>query len=113
MPRISLIHATPVAVDPVVAAFRANWPEAEVYNLLEDSLAPDLDSAGELDDAMTARFLRLGRYAADCGADGILFTCSAFGASIEAVAQALKPMPVLKRTKRCSPTPLVRGQRSA
>lgn len=96
MPRISLIHATPVAVEPVVAAFRAHWPEADVYNLLEDSLAPDLDRAGKLDDAMSARFLRLGRYAADCGADAILFTCSAFGTCIEAVAAELKPMPVLK-----------------
>lgn len=95
-PRISLIHATPVAVEPVVAAFRALWPEADVYNLLEDSLAPDLDRAGKLDEAMTERFLRLGRYAADCGADGILFTCSAFGACIESVATELKAMPVLK-----------------
>ncbi|MBO6948917.1 MAG: arylsulfatase [Rhodospirillales bacterium] len=95
-PRISLVHATPVAVEPVVGAFRRLWPEADVYNLLEDSLAPDLDRAGALDDAMTDRFMRLGRYAADCGADGILFTCSAFGACIEAVADALKPMPVLK-----------------
>ncbi|MGJ3260993.1 MAG: aspartate/glutamate racemase family protein [Rhodospirillales bacterium] len=95
-PRISLIHATPVAVEPVVGAFRALWPDADVYNMLEDSLAPDLDRAGKLDEAMTERFLRLGRYAADCDADGILFTCSAFGACIEAVARDLKPMPVLK-----------------
>jgi hypothetical protein len=45
---------------------------------------------------MTDRFLTLARYAASCGADGILFTCSAFGPCIDACAQALAPMPVLK-----------------
>ena len=53
MPRIALIHATPVAVAPVGDAFQRLWPEAVAYNLLEDSLAADLESAGELDAPMT------------------------------------------------------------
>jgi hypothetical protein len=96
MTRIALIHATPVAIGPVAAAFAELWPEAEVYNLLEDSLAPDLERAGRIDDAMTERFRRLALYARDCGADGILFTCSAFGTAIEAAAADLAPLPVLK-----------------
>jgi hypothetical protein len=40
--------------------------------------------------------LQLGRYAAGTGADAILFTCSAFGPCIEAVARAQAAMPVLK-----------------
>jgi hypothetical protein len=96
MTRIALIHATPVAIGPVAAAFAELWPEAEVYNLLEDSLAPDLERAGRIDDAMTERFRRLAAYARDCGADGILFTCSAFGTSVEAAAADLAPLPVLK-----------------
>lgn len=95
-PRIALIHATPVAIAPVAAAFARLWPEAAVHNLLEDSLAPDLERAGVLDEAMTRRFVTLARYVAECGADGILFTCSAFGAAIEAAAAALAPLPVLK-----------------
>ncbi len=94
--RIALIHATPVAVPPVVEAFARLWPEAEVCNLLEDSLAPDLERASGLDERMISRFIRLARYAEDCGADGILFTCSAFGAAIEAAAKELAPLPVLK-----------------
>ncbi len=94
-PRIALIHATPVAIEPIVAAFRRNWPEAQTTNLLEDSLASDLSRDGRITDAMHERFVRLARYAVDCGADAVLFTCSAFGTSIERAAQAV-PVPVLK-----------------
>ncbi|MEH2623333.1 Asp/Glu/hydantoin racemase [Bradyrhizobium sp. AZCC 1719] len=65
-------------------------------NLLDDSLSADLARDGGLTDAMTERFLRLGRYAVGTGSDAILFTCSAFGPCIEAVARAHAPMPVLK-----------------
>ena len=96
MNRIALIHATPVAMSPIAEAFQRLWPDADVFNLLEDALSTDLARSGRLDDAMTDRFRRLARYAADCGADSILFTCSAFGPCIEVVAEDLKPMPVLK-----------------
>jgi len=94
--RIALIHATPLAIEPVVAAFRRLWPEAEAYSLLEDSLAPDLARAGRLDASMVERFRRLAAYATDCGADAILFTCSAFGPAIERAAEDQAPRPVLK-----------------
>ena len=45
---------------------------------------------------MTERFLILARYAAGCGANGILLTCSAFGPCIEGCARELAPLPVLK-----------------
>jgi aspartate/glutamate racemase len=45
---------------------------------------------------MHARFAHLGAYAFATGADAILFTCSAFGPCIEAVAHAHAPKPVLK-----------------
>ena len=69
-------------------------------NLLDDSLSADLARDGRLKDAMTERFRALGRYAAATGADAILFTCSAFGPCIEAVARAHAPMPCSSRTRR-------------
>jgi maleate cis-trans isomerase len=45
---------------------------------------------------MTARFRTLGDYAAGTGSAAILFTCSAFGPCIEAVAADHGGMPVLK-----------------
>jgi Asp/Glu/hydantoin racemase len=111
MPRISLIHATPVAIAPVVTAFMMEWPAADVFNLLEDSLPGDLQAAGKIDDTIISRFKRLADYAADTGADGILFTCSAFGTAIEAAATAHAPMPVLKPNEAMFEEALTLGNR--
>jgi Asp/Glu/hydantoin racemase len=94
--RITLIHALKHSIVPIESSFARLWPEARLMNLLDDSLSADLARDGRLSDAMTERFLSLGRYAAATGADAILFTCSAFGPCIEAVARAHAPMPVLK-----------------
>ncbi|MDE2372176.1 MAG: arylsulfatase [Burkholderiales bacterium] len=97
MPRIALIHALAHSVAPINAAFERDWPEALRMNLLDDSLSADLArSAAGLDAAMHERFRRLGDYAVDCGADALLFTCSAFGPCIDAVAQRHGRLPVLK-----------------
>ncbi len=97
MTRIALIHALAHSVDPINTAFARDWPEAVRMNLLDDSLSADLARGGRgLDEAMHERFQRLAQYAVDTGAQGILFTCSAFGPCIEAVARRHAPMPVLK-----------------
>lgn len=93
--RIALIHALRVSMAPIGDSFARLWPEASLVNLLDDSLSADLARAGALDAAMTERFLILARYAAGTGADGILFTCSAFGPCIEACARELTALPVL------------------
>ena len=94
--RIALIHALKHSIVPIETSFARLWPDAVLMNLLDDSLSADLARDGRLTEAMTQRFLSLGRYAASTGADAILFTCSAFGPCIEAVARAQAPMPVLK-----------------
>ena len=94
--RIALIHALRHSPPPIEAAFKAAWPEATLMNLLDDSLSADLAKTGQLDQVMTDRFLNLSRYAVGTGADAILFTCSAFGPCIEAVAAERGAMPVLK-----------------
>jgi Asp/Glu/hydantoin racemase len=94
--RIALIHALRHSIQPIEAAFARIWPEARLANLLDDTLSADLARDGAITPAMTRRFLTLARYAADQGARGILFTCSAFGPCIEACARELAPMPVLK-----------------
>ena len=96
MPRIALIHALAHSPPPINAALARDWPEAERMNLLDDSLSADLARSGRLDQAMTRRFLALADYCVDQGADAILFTCSAFGPCIAAVAARHAGLPVLK-----------------
>lgn len=96
MPRIALIHALVHSPPPINEALARDWPQAERMNLLDDSLSADLARLGRLDDTMTARFIVLADYAVSTGADGILFTCSAFGPCIEAVARRHAGIPVLK-----------------
>ncbi|MBY0268941.1 MAG: aspartate/glutamate racemase family protein [Burkholderiales bacterium] len=109
-PRIALIHATPLAIDPIVAAFGRLWPEARTTNLLDDSLSADLAAEGRLTDAMIGRFLALSRYVQGSGADAILFTCSAFGPAIEATAAAMT-IPVLKPNEAMLDEALAAGSR--
>ena len=95
--RIALIHALTHSIAPINDAFVQTWPDATRVNLLDDSLSADLAvNSGVLDEAMHLRFETLADYAVNCGADGILFTCSAFGSCIERVARKHASISVLK-----------------
>lgn len=95
VPRIALVHAMPVAIDPVAYVFRELWPQARITHLLDDSLPADLTAAGSITPAIVDRFINLARYSESCGANAVLFTCSAFGTAIEAAKRAVR-VPVLK-----------------
>ncbi|OYU87843.1 MAG: arylsulfatase [Bradyrhizobiaceae bacterium PARB1] len=94
-PRIVLLHATPVAMEPIRNAFAQRWSAAETINLLDDGLSIDRAREADLSEAMIDRFVSFGRYAHRTGADGILITCSAFGPAIDRLIAEL-PIPVLK-----------------
>ena len=93
--RVVLIHAVPMAIEPIKCAFDELWPEPEIVNLFDDSLSIDRAKSNVLTTDMEKRFSDLGNYAESIGANGILFTCSAFGPAIDKVANNLT-IPVLK-----------------
>ena len=109
--RIALIHALKHSIQPIEASFARLWPDATLMNLLDDSLSADVARDGQLTSAMTDRFLSLGRYAASTGTAAILFTCSAFGPCIEAVAREHAGMPVLKPNQAMIEQAAARGHR--
>jgi hypothetical protein len=109
--RIALIHALKHSILPIEASFARLWPDATLMNLLDDSLSADVARDGRLTSAMTDRFLALGRYVASTRADAILFTCSAFGPCIEAVAREQAPMLVLKPNEAMIEQAVARGHR--
>ena len=67
--RIALIHALKHSIVPIEASFARLWPDAKLMNLLDDSLSADLARDGKLTDAMTERFLSIGRYVTATGSD--------------------------------------------
>jgi Asp/Glu/hydantoin racemase len=109
-PRIVLLHGTPVAMEPIQRAFATRWPEAEIVNLLDDSLSVDRAKDHDLTPRMFERFVELGGYAHRIGAEAILVTCSAFGPAIERMAQEL-PVPVLKPNEAMFREAIGRGRR--
>jgi Asp/Glu/hydantoin racemase len=110
MTRIALIHATPLSVAPIADALARIWPQAQPMNLLDDSLSVDVKTA--LHAAIDARFIALARYAESAGAKGVLFTCSAFGPSIDAARRAVA-LPMLKPNEAMFDEALAAGTRVA
>lgn len=99
-----------VAIPPILEAFRAGWPEAAVENLLDEGLTAALSREGGLTPSIVRRICDLAVYAAGTGADGILFTCSAFTPAMD-VAKQLVTIPVLKPDEAMVAAALNTGQR--
>jgi len=112
MTRIALIHALAHSVAPINAEMARAWPACERMNLLDDSLSADLARSGQgLNAVMHQRFETLAAYAEGIGAQAILFTCSAFGPCIDAVAARRPGMPVLKPNEAMVAEAAALGQR--
>ncbi|MET1412319.1 aspartate/glutamate racemase family protein [Roseibium sp. HPY-6] len=94
-PRLALIHATRVAIDPIEKAAKELWPEAETISILEEGLSVDRAVTTDLTKELSERILGLAHYAELAKSDGVLFTCSAFGCAIEAAANQ-SDIPVMK-----------------
>lgn len=111
--RLALIHGFAASMAPANAAFERLWPAPERMSLLDDSLAQDLQRCGGVpDDALYGRFVRLAEYASASGAQALVFTCSAFGACIDALVPlhpdklVLKPHQALVQTATEWPQPM-------
>lgn len=93
-PNIVLFSVHRDAMDAAVRAFEA-WPEARISNLLDDGLFAWVRSAGGVVPEMFDVFRTLTGYMVSRGADGIVFTCSAFRECIDACIAEFD-LPILK-----------------
>lgn len=98
------------AVAPIEQTFLSLWPEAETFNVIDESLSRELARVGELTPGINHRIDRLVDFAEQGGAHGVLFSCSAFGRAIEA-ARAGRSLPVLKPNEAMLEAALTRGTR--
>ena len=93
--RIILVHPYAPTMAPIIEAFARLWPEAEVLNLLDESLYADVGADGVLAADIFDRISALLRHACASRADGVIFTGATFSPAVEA-ARASLGLPVLK-----------------
>ncbi|MGY9057938.1 MAG: arylsulfatase, partial [Alphaproteobacteria bacterium] len=60
--RIALVHAGLVSIEPVQSAFSELWPDAQLVNLLDDSLMVDRAKGEHLTLALSGRIAELAAY---------------------------------------------------
>lgn len=94
-PRIFLVHPYIHSMATITDAFRATWPEAEAVNLYDESLYVDVGADDSMPGLMHGRLVSLFRHCELSGADGIIFTGSAFGFLVDTAKSAVR-IPVLK-----------------
>jgi Asp/Glu/hydantoin racemase len=93
--RIFLLHPYFYSMAPVAKAFQETWPEAQVFNLLDESLYADIGPDGEVPAAVIGRIENILRHCVLSGADGVVFTGSTFGPALEQARKSI-PVPVLR-----------------
>jgi aspartate/glutamate racemase len=111
-PDIALFSVHRDAMDAAVRAFAADWPEARISNLLDDGLFAWVRETGGVVPEMYDVFRTLTRHLVSRGADGILFTCSAFREVIDACIAEFD-VPILKPNDAMIGQALAAGSRIA
>lgn len=110
--RIFVIHPTAMSMPPIATAFARNWPEARVFNLLEESLYDELDPNGTITPVIRRRVALLLAYCVEARADAVLFNGTTFGPAIDE-ARANLPVPVVKSTEAMAEEAVAAGSRIA
>ncbi|MFJ8716159.1 aspartate/glutamate racemase family protein [Streptomyces violaceus] len=82
-PTVAVISALPASLEPARTALAEGFPEASVWNLLDDRLLSGAEAADGLTPALSDRMLSLISYAVHGGADAVLLTCSLYGPVLE------------------------------
>jgi hypothetical protein len=92
-PLVALISANPAAMMPANSAFTEEFPEARLWNILDDRLQDDADPRG-VTGSLAERMHRLIDHAVLEGADAILLTCPVYAAALRSYADKC-PVPLL------------------
>lgn len=95
VPTIGIIHATLLSFAPIELALGEVFPEAQRWNVLDDSLMRELRDASGLTPRLEARIERIIAHLVEDGVDAVQFACSSFSTIVER-ADARLPIPVRK-----------------
>ncbi len=111
-PNIVLFSVHKDAMEAAVRAFATDWPEARISNLMDDGLFAWVRETGGVVPEMHDAFRTMTRYIVSRGADGILFTCSAFRECIDTCITECA-VPILKPNDAMIEQALAAGSRIA
>ena len=95
MKKIGLIHTTPATVASLTDLVKELIEGAEVVNILDDSILPDMKAGGH-EEAVRNRWLSYARILEERGVAAVLSACSTVGA----IAEEADRYPFTASTKR-------------
>ena len=95
MKTVAVIHTTPVTIPTISALIKGEIPDANIRNLLDDSILPEINLAGEITEGVRYRLNTLLTMAATTKPDVIFCACSSIGTLIDK-GKELIAVPVLR-----------------
>lgn len=110
MKKIGLIHTSATLVPVFQQLFNEKSVQAELFNIVDDSLIKDVIEKGRLEDKTAQRVINYVASAEDAGADLILVTCSSIGRAVEQAAEKAG-VPVLRVDQPMADRAVAEGKR--
>ena len=110
--KVAVIHTTVVTCDGINSRLKALVPDAEVMNIVDDSLLNDVKKEGMLTKEVTRRLLTYALEAQDWGAELILNACSSVGEGVDVIRPLLK-IPNLKFDEPMARSAVEKGEKIA
>jgi Asp/Glu/hydantoin racemase len=95
MKKVYIVHTSLVSHSDLMALFAEIIPEAEVFNIVDDSLLHDVKQNGGINEKIIGRMCKYFEAAAQNGADLIFNQCSSVGEAAD-IAAKLVSIPVVK-----------------
>jgi len=95
MKQIAIIHTSFVSLNDLKAFCAEIIPDVKVWNIVDDSLLPEVIAAGHLTAGVTRRVCAYAVEAQSLGVDFILNQCSSVGEAVD-VARRMLDIPYLK-----------------
>lgn len=110
--KIAMIHTGCVTVAPLKKLVHEMYPEAEIMNIVDDSLLNDTINAGSMPIEVVQRMVQYALIAQNAGADVILNTCSSVGEAVDVISPMIK-VPYVKIDQPMAAEAVRHGKRIA
>lgn len=110
MTTLAIIHTTVATVEPLKALAAELLPGADVINIVDDSILPELARNGGDTTVVADRLVQYARIVERAGADAILEACSSVGEVVAAMAETIH-IPIVRIDDAMAKAAVERGAR--